>query len=371
MNEQQQAAIEAMRQWLADEHELGKAPTKLEIAGEFDLHELHYYILRYKKSLMSRQWLLGVAGGYEAESLEHCGHVYSEMEEYDPATAQEKAVAMVEMIRQYWMEQAKAYESSNEEQRETGPFAAFVLLQEAKWDSEQLKADLLADWGIPCLPGEDEDEIVDEGDNLIFDIDGMMAVVSLVPAPVPDGEAEQNAATNYMWPEAEAVTKTHQAHLIVALIGDKQSLVEKGKIFTKLCAVCSKQTGALGVYTAGTVFQPEFYQEVAGWMQEDPEALPLLDWVYIGLYRSDNGGCAYTYGLETFGKDEIEVLDTQAEPNDLRNFVLDIVDYILREGATLRDGETIGFSAEQKLSITRSPGEALDGMTIKIDYPED
>ncbi len=371
MNEQQKAALEAMRQWLADENELGKAPAKLEIVGEFDLYELHYYILRYKKSLMSRQWLLGVAGGYEDGSVEHCGHVFSEMEEYDPATAKDKAIAMVEMIRQYWMEQAAAQENGGEEQREGGPFAGFVLLKEAKWDREQLKADLLNDWGIACLPGETGEEVVDDGDNLIFDIDGLMAVVSLMPAPVPDGEAEQNAATNYMWPEAVEVTKTHQAHLIVAVIGGKQSLVQAGKAFTKLCAACSKQPGALGVYTSGTVFQPEFYQEVADWMKEDPDALPLLDWVYIGLYRSDKGGCAYTYGLEAFGRDEIEVLDTQAEPIDLRNFLLDIVDYLLRYDAILRDGETIGFSAEQKLPITRSPGEALDGMTIKIGYPEE
>lgn len=59
MNEQQKAALEAMRQWLADENELGKAPAKLEIVGEFDLYELHYYILRYKKSLMSRPMALG------------------------------------------------------------------------------------------------------------------------------------------------------------------------------------------------------------------------------------------------------------------------------------------------------------------------
>ncbi len=370
MQEQGQAAIEAMSAWLADEHELGKAPAKIEIAGEFDWEGLHYYILRFKKSLMSRAWLLGVCGGYEEGALEHCGHVFSEMEEYDPATAQEKAIAMVEMIRQYWRKQAQ--EASEADECAGGPFAGFVLLSEASWDKEKLKADLWADWGISCQAAENEEENIDEDDMLIFDFQGMMAVVSLMPAPVPDGEAEANAANNYMWPEAVEVTSGHQAHLLVALLDKgERPPVEVGKAFTKLCAACSKQPQALGIYTAGTVFEPQFYQEVADVMKKGDENLPLLDWIYIGLYQADKGYGAYTYGLDVFGKDEIEVLDAAVALEDLQVFVLNLVDYVLSGDVTLRDGDTIGYSAEQKLAITRSPGEALEGMTLKIEYPED
>ena len=35
---------------------------------------------------------------------------------------------------------------------------------------------------------------------------------------------------------------------------------------------------------------------------------------------------------------------------------------------TLNDGETIGFSADDKHAITRSEGAALPGMTLKIEY---
>lgn len=371
MNEQEQAAIAAMRDWLADEHELGKAPAKIEIAGEFDWYGLHYYILRFKKSLMSRQWLLGVCGGYEDGELEHCGHVFSELEEYDALTAEDKAIAMVERLRQYWMAQAEASEKAEDNECEGGPFVGFVLLRSASWDEEKLRADLLADWGITCQAAEGEEEDNHDGTNVIFDIDGMMAVVSLMPAPVPDGEAEANAANNYMWPEAVEVTKTHQAHLLVALLGQGRSPVEVGKAFTKLCAACSKQPQALGVYTAGTVFEPAFYQEVADWMKADNQALPLLDWIYIGLYRSEGGFSAYTYGMEVFGKEEIEVLDALTTPGDLQEFVLNMVDYVLSADVILRDGETIGFSAEQKLAISRSPSEVLEGMTLKIEYPNE
>ena len=110
MNQQQNAALESMKEWLAHPDELGKEPVKIELAGEFDLHELHYYIFKYKKSILGK-WLLGVCGGYEPGETQHCGHVFSEMDPYEEASAKEKAIAMVEMIRSYWMEQAQQYEA--------------------------------------------------------------------------------------------------------------------------------------------------------------------------------------------------------------------------------------------------------------------
>ena len=38
-------AVTDMIEWLSDEHELGKAPSKIEVAGEFDYDDAHYYIL--------------------------------------------------------------------------------------------------------------------------------------------------------------------------------------------------------------------------------------------------------------------------------------------------------------------------------------
>ncbi len=96
-----------MIKWLANPAELGKAPKKIECAGEFLLHGLTYYIFKFKAGIFVR-WLVGVSGGYEAGSMEHCGHVFSEMEEYTPETAQQKAIDLVEMLREYWMEQARA-----------------------------------------------------------------------------------------------------------------------------------------------------------------------------------------------------------------------------------------------------------------------
>lgn len=247
-----------------------------------------------------------------------------------------------------------------EEKRETGPFVAFVLLDRPVWDPERFRADLLADWDIPC-----GDTAGDTG-SLVFQVGSAMVAVSLVEYPVPDGEAEKNAANNYLWPQAVEVTKTHKAHVLVAVIDREASPLDIALLETKVAATCLKQPGALGVYTTGTVHAADFYREVADVIREGE--LPLLDWVHFGLYRTKKGMSAYTYGMKVFGKDEMEILDSSAQPAELREMLFDFAYYVLDSGVTLKDGETIGFTAEQKLPISRSPGVSVDGDSLKIVY---
>ena len=107
MTLQQEAAKAAMIRWLANPAELGKPPKKIELAGEFQLHGMMYYIFKFKKGTFGK-WLVGVCGGYEAGSMEHCGHVFSEFCEYNQQTAQQHAIDLVEALRNYWIEQARA-----------------------------------------------------------------------------------------------------------------------------------------------------------------------------------------------------------------------------------------------------------------------
>jgi len=100
------------------------------------------------------------------------------------------------------------------------------------------------------------------------------------------------------------------------------------------------------------------------------DELPIFNWVWFGLYRSEGGLNGYTYGMDVFGKEEMEVLNTDAEPEDLRDFLASLASYVLACDVTLQDGETIGFSADDKHTITRSPGVSLpeEQMTLKISY---
>lgn len=359
-SKQLEVAKSAMIGWLEHPQELGKSPAEIECTGTFELYDLTYYIFKYKKSVDS-EWLLGVNGGYEGDSLSDCGHTFSEMEPYDEHTAVEKATEMVENIRSYWMEQARLAE---ERESKAGTFVGFALLSENSWDKEKYIRDLKEQWDITAEEKSDEEH---NPDTLVFDVGEMMAAVSLMPVPVPDGEAEECAKNNYMWPDAEKAAREHKAHIMVAIIGKEESLIERGKLYVKLMSVCCLQKNISGIYTSGVVFQPRFYEGFSVMLKEG--SLPIYNWIWFGLYRTEQGISGYTYGMECFGKDEMEVLDVDAEPSNIRDFLASMVGYVLEYDVVLNDGETIGFSAEDKHSIIRSQGIALpDKMTLKISY---
>ena len=260
-------------------------------------------------------------------------------------------------------------DADEEETDHKGSFAGSVLLSKAEWDKEQLIRDLREEWGIvDDEPAEGDEDDENSDDAVVMRVGGMMLIVTLFHGHIPDNEAEINAENNYMWPEAVEVAKAHKAHIMVAVLGEEEKLLERGKLFTKAMAVCCKQKYATGVYTSGVVFEPRFYEGLADMLKEDE--LPIFNWVWFGLYRSEGGLNGYTYGMDVFGKEEMEVLNTDAEPEELRDFLASLASYVLACDVTLQDGETIGFSADDKHTITRSPGVSLpeEQMTLKIGY---
>lgn len=246
-------------------------------------------------------------------------------------------------------------------------FCAFVLLGEKKWDRNQFVRDFKADWNID-LSGDVNDEDETYRDFILTRRDRMDLAVCFLDVPVPDGEAERYAAANYMWKDAVEEVKKHQAQILVTVLGDKANPLEKGKLFTKAVVSALKQENVIAVYTDGAVFEPDFYCQCAAMMEND--GLPILNWVWFGIYADEEKAGVYTYGMKKFGKDEMEVYvpREKADLNELREFALSIATYVLDSDVVLKDGETIGFSAEQKLAIHKNKGIALDGDTIKIDY---
>lgn len=254
-------------------------------------------------------------------------------------------------------------EIKDKENKEEGTFIAFVLLSEERWDVKKFIKDFKADWNID-LSSEEADN-----DTLVAYIDDMTLAVALMPVPVPDGEAEFFAEANYMWEDAVETAKAHKAHILVTVMGDDVDLLERGKLFTKAVSSCLKQQYATAVYSDRVVSQPEYYIDSAEVMNVADDALPITNWVWFGPYCTEEFSVVFTIGMKKFGKEEIEIYaDKDADLNDMRDLLFDIVAYVLENDIHLQDGETIGFSEDQRLAITFSEGIAMDGMTLKIAY---
>ena len=104
-------------------------------------------------------------------------------------------------------------------------------------------------------------------------------------------------------------------------------------------------------------------------LYDENDDFPIENIVYIGLYGDENNTVSgYTYGLEQFGKKELEIIKSLEEAEEVYNFLASISDYIITSDVVLNHGETIGFSEEQKIQISVSEGIAVDGETIKLGF---
>jgi len=241
----------------------------------------------------------------------------------------------------------------------------FVLLNEAKFNREKFLKDLKEDWKITLDLGDDSEN--KEKDMLVGNIGDIMVAVALMPAPIPNNEAIDNAKTNYRWKDAVKVAEEHKAHILVSLLGEP-NLVDGAKLYTKIISALTKQENCTGINVLGTVLNPDMYRDFTKYYEEN-DMFPVENMIFIGLYAvEDNKVSAYTYGMEGFGKKEMEILASSENPEDVYYFLQAIADYVITSDVILQDGETIGFTAEQKISISQSKGVAVNGTTLKLGY---
>jgi hypothetical protein len=230
------------------------------------------------------------------------------------------------------------------------------------YDLDAVVADLKNYWKV------DVSDISGDGQTATMTINGVLVALASMPASIPVKDIEQIAPHNYLWKTALEDCKGHQSHAIVTVLSSKEvTVLERYKILTELNASVLRTSKAIGIYqgTQTLLLSKEIYLDFANFLLEDQ--LPIQLWIYIGLVRGDAGSSIYTFGLKDFGKEELEVLDSSMEQMDLYDFLLSIVDYIIGQDVVLKGGETIGFSADQKIKIAASKGQFLEGQTLKLE----
>mgnify|MGYP004712867823 FL=1 len=93
------AAAQELEVWLADPHELGRKPAKVEYVNFFEDNGIRCLIFRYRKSLFGK-WLLGIVSD---------SGTFSEMREYRPETARQDAQALLDTLKNYWKTLSQQY----------------------------------------------------------------------------------------------------------------------------------------------------------------------------------------------------------------------------------------------------------------------
>ena len=242
----------------------------------------------------------------------------------------------------------------------------FVLLTDANVDFPRFRHNLKEDWGISF-----SDEIKDGA--VVFPVDDYNCAVSVMPMPIPNGEAEICAGNNVLWKDAKEEVAKHAAHVMIAVMNNDDNFydpVDAKLVFCKLASAMLKLKNTIGVYCNPTVFAKDFFIEVAEHIKNGDLPVPIM--LHAGMYiNKDNLLCGFTYGLKAYGKEEIEVIGSKAQPPQLFNFLMAVSDYVLNGDVTLKDGETIGFTEDQHLPVSYSKAVSFEGMSLKIGFMTD
>jgi len=204
--------------------------------------------------------------------------------------------------------------------------------------------------------------------SFVFKVDGEMVAIAHMDAPIPRGDIEGTAQYAYNWHTALEDTKDHKSHLIVSLMQGGQNQVKRFKIFTRILCSLLRTTNAIGIYKGNqSLLIPKAdYLNEADEMSD--EYLPLNLWIYLGLRETDKGNSGYTYGLKEFNKSEMEIINSSKNLEDIRGFLFNIAHYVLEYDVTFADGQTIGGSEEEKISISISKGIFVESDTFKLAF---
>jgi hypothetical protein len=189
-----------------------------------------------------------------------------------------------------------------------------------------------------------------------------------IDKPVPSEDIEFTAQYTYTWKTASEDLKAHQAHIIITLMGGNVDAVKRFTLQTQLICSVLRTTDAIGVFNGqqSLLIPKHLYLQQA--QQMDATNLPVNLWIYFGLRTQGGLNNGYTYGLEAFGKEEMEILNSAEDIYEVFELLRNTTQYVLLDNVTFKPGETLGFTEQQKIKISYSTGNYVEGNSFKLTF---
>lgn len=228
------------------------------------------------------------------------------------------------------------------------------------FDAKKLQNHLKEYWNVNIS------DIESDNNTITFMINGELVAVAAMPVQIPFDDIEATAQYAYNWPKAVEDLKFHDCHSIVTVISNNTNQTNRFTILTMLLDSILQTTNSIGIYngTQSLLLPKKQFIESASVLKDN--LLPIDLWIYIGLRNTPTGQNGYTYGLKEFGKLEMEIIDSQISLEEIYDLLLNICSYLIKSNVTFQSGQTLGFTAEQKIKITKSQGIFTEGQIFKL-----
>jgi hypothetical protein len=177
---------------------------------------------------------------------------------------------------------------------------------------------------------------------------GDLVIGMPVDAPYPP-RLDGPAGFAYWWPEAKKDIARHKAHLQIFCRWSKFSRLDAHMRHAVLVRELIEQLPVIGVLWGSVLMSPDIFKgEFANVRNGD---LPFLLWVLVQFSKQPNGNIL----ISTLGMRDFEQMEIETESTLPLDQTFDLVrkfgSYILANGPVVRDGETFGLTADQRIKV--------------------
>lgn len=246
------------------------------------------------------------------------------------------------------------------------PLLAFVLLKEPVLPSSEavaLSYNQLAPDQAASVTGS-------ESNRLSLDLGGGITVEAvMVPAPIPNNEAENAAEFSLGSLGTEWKLPPYGAHLIAAMTGQPDlATPEAMHHFTLALAALVDTASAVGVYwgEAGATHSAEFVLDVA-----TDEVSRTMLWNGVSVANDGRKRLSLlSLGMQQLGLPNLMLTAPRKMGEDLLSIFCDLLKYCIDRGEPIPDGDTIGRTATEKWRVRYEPSPLDSNQQVwRIDVP--
>jgi hypothetical protein len=223
---------------------------------------------------------------------------------------------------------------------------AFVLTNSKRLPPRAAVDEALKAWpgmGPATWLGETKD------DSLALEAGGVEVMVALMPAPVPNGEADAATEHSISGVSRQWTLPTHSTHLVCVLRQGDSGLADMVR-FTRVVAALARASKAVGVYwgEGHVTHHPDLFGELAS------SDLPLPLWVGVSLAGGRKGVELLSIGMKQLGLPDLLLTAPQMSGGALE-FFYDLLGYVARRGEALPEGDTVGRSEHEHFTVHYVP----------------
>lgn len=267
-------------------------------------------------------------------------------------------------LKDFWKKKNDSVSDSDKEKDITGNTqmlqAMPVFVNNRSYDLDKITEHLRSFWKLNVIEKTDNNETV------TLNIENTIVTLAYAPVSIAEEYLNEVVPYSYLWKNAAEELKTHTGYATVSITEDKKTIVEQHFLLSKiLCSILMTSDDCIGIYQRSRklLLQKDFYLSAVDDIKNN--RIPVPAWIYIGLKRQEEKYDAYTFGMDSFGKQEIEIIGSDLNPDNLYKLILSLSSYIIGNDITFEDGDAFRLTENILIKLKISEGVYANGLTLK------